>query len=185
MSAGGPGAGVADLVRSPVPPVERLGEVLDLLDELSGLSRALEGVGRQLETASGLRGGELQTLVAVSEGATHARAVARGTGQADRAGAVTVEALVRRGLLRRERHPGSPEHDGTAALVRLTEAGRGVLAQVQGLQIRALAAVVHQLGDTEAESLRGTVRALDAVLTGSSSGALRAPAEPSARSLGG
>lgn len=152
----------ADLVRS-APPAERLGEVLDLLDELADLGRAVDGVARQVEAATGLRSGELQVLAAVSEGAAHPRAIARSAGQVDGAAAVTVQALVRRGLLRRRPHPAAP---GTgAALVEVTAAGRSVLAQVQGLRIRALSALVHQLGADGAAGLGSTVRALGTALS--------------------
>ena len=150
-----------DLVRT-TPPVDRLGEVLDLLDELAELGRAVDGLTRQVETATGLRSGELQVLAAVSEGAAHPRSIARRTGQVVGAAAVTVDVLARRGLLRRLPHPAAP--GAGSALVALTAAGRGVLAQVQGLRIHALAAVVQDLGDDAAAGLGGTVRALGAAL---------------------
>ena len=158
------GVDVGDLLRAPVQPVEGLGDVLGLLGELSALGRVVDGLSSRLEAVSGLRAGELQALVAVSEGAAHPRAVARRTGQVDEAGTATVEALVQRGLLGRHRHPSSPATVADAPLVHLTEAGRVVLAQAQGLQIRALAAVVQQLGDTEAARLRTTVQALGSAL---------------------
>ena len=158
------GVDVGALLRAPVQPVDGLGDVLGLLDELSALGRVVDGLSSQLEEVSGLRAGELQALVAVSEGAAHPRAVARRTGQVDDAGTATVEALVQRGLLGRHRHPASPDTVTDAPLVHLTEAGRVVLAQAQGLQIRALAAVVSQLGDTEAARLRSTVQALGGAL---------------------
>ena len=73
-----------------------------------------------------------------------------------------MQALVRRGLLQWHRHPAST--DGPASLVHLTEAGRVVLAQVEGLQIRALAALVEQLGEAEADRLRSAVAALGTTL---------------------
>ncbi|MBB3674566.1 hypothetical protein [Modestobacter versicolor] len=153
---------VGELLRAPAQPVDGLADVLGLLDDLSALGRVVDGVARRLDVVSGLRSGELQALAAVAEGAVHPRAVARRTGQVDEAGAATVESLVQRGLLGRHRHPASPATE--ASLVHLTEAGRVVLAQVQGLQIRALAAVVQQLGDAGAASLRSTVSALGTAL---------------------
>ena len=155
-----------DLVRSPVEPVDRLGEVLGLLDELSALGRAGEVLARRLEAVSGLRSGEVQALAAVADGADHPRAVARRTGQVDEAAAATVRSLVQRGLLGRHRHPASRAVGDGPSLVHLTEAGRVVLAQAQGLRIRALASVVRELGDDEADGLRTTVLALGTALTG-------------------
>ena len=154
----------AELVRSPAGPVDRLGDVLDLFDQLTGLARAGEELARRLEAVSGLRAGELQALAAVAEGASHARAVARRTGQVDDAGEATVGALVQRGLLARHRHPASPVAAGDLGLVHLTEAGRSVLAQAEGLRIRALASVVQVLDDAEADSLRTTVQSLGTAL---------------------
>lgn len=154
--------GGADLRRFPAPPLDELTDVLGLHDDLSALGQVVDALARRLDAASGLRAGELQALVAVSEGAAHPRAVARRTGQVDQAGAATVDSLVQRGLLRRHRHPASPSTE--ASLVHLTEAGRVVLAQVEGLQIRVLAALVQQLGDVDAASLRTTVSALGAAL---------------------
>ncbi|WP_369138879.1 MarR family winged helix-turn-helix transcriptional regulator [Modestobacter versicolor] len=155
-------ADVTQLLRSPDRPVDGLTDVLGLLDDLSALGRVVDGVARRLDAVHGLRAGELQALVAVAEGAAHPRAVARRTGQVDEAGAATVGSLVQRGLLQRHRHPASPADE--APLVHLTEAGRVVLAQAEGLQIRALAALVQQLGDVEAASLRTTVSALGSAL---------------------
>jgi DNA-binding MarR family transcriptional regulator len=160
----GPGAGIAGLRRTPTRPVDGVTEVLGLLDDLTQLGRVVDGLARRLDGVSGLRAGELQALVAVAEGAEHPRAVARRTGQVDDAGLATVSALVRRGLLQRHRHPASPSADGPLALVHLTEAGRVVLAQAQGLQIRALAALVEQLGNAEADRLRSAVAALGTAL---------------------
>jgi DNA-binding MarR family transcriptional regulator len=158
------GADVAELLRSPARPVEGVADLLGLLDDLTELGEVVDGLARRLEGVSGLRAGELQALVAVSEGAGHPRAVARHTRQVDEAGLATVEALVRRGLLGRHWHPASPAVGSEASLVHLTDAGRAVLAQAQGLQIRLAAAVVQQLGDVEAEKLRSTVVALGTVL---------------------
>ena len=155
-----------DLVRSPAQPVDRLEEVLGLLDELSELARAGEALARRLEAVSGLRTGELQALAAVADGADHPRAVARRTGQVDEAAAVTVGSLVQRGLLGRHRHPASRSLGAFPSLVHLTEAGRVALAQAEGLRIRALASVVRELGDAEADGLRTTVLALGTALAG-------------------
>jgi DNA-binding MarR family transcriptional regulator len=158
------GTDVTEVLRTTTRPGDGLTDVLGLLDDLTQLGRVVDGLARRLEGVSGLRAGELQALVAVSEGAEHPRAVARRTGQVDEAGPATVAALVRRGLLRRHRHPASPDTGSEATLVHLTEAGRVVLAQAQGLQIRALAALVEELGETEAERLRTAVLALGTTL---------------------
>ena len=155
-----PGTEVAELVRSPARPVEGLTDVLGLLDDLAQLGRVVDVLARRLDGGSGLRAGELQALVAVSEGAEHPRAVARRTGQVDEAGLATVAALVRRGLLARHRHPAAPVVAGEASLVHLTDAGRVVLDQVQGLQIREVAAVVQQLDDAGVQRLRGAALVL-------------------------
>jgi DNA-binding MarR family transcriptional regulator len=168
-----------DLVRSPAEPADRLGEVLGLLDELSELARAGETLARRLEAVSGLRTGELQALAAVADGADHPRAVARRTGQVDEAAAATVGSLVQRGLLGRHRHPASPAGAAGPSLVHLTEAGRVSLAQAQGLRIRALAAVVRELGDVEADGLRTTVLALGTALADDGA----AGARPAVRAL--
>jgi DNA-binding MarR family transcriptional regulator len=157
------GADLVGPLRSPArAPADGVADVLGLLDDLTRLGRVVEGLARRLDGVSGLRAGELQALVAVAEGAEHPRAVARRTGQVDEAGQATVQALARRGLLRWHRHPASPH--GPASLVHLTEVGRVVLAQVEGLQIRALAALVEQLGEPEADRLRSAVAALGTAL---------------------
>jgi DNA-binding MarR family transcriptional regulator len=157
------GSDVAGPLRSPATaPDDGVAAVLGLLDDLTHLGRVVEGLARRLDGVSGLRAGELQALVAVAEGAEHPRAVARRTGQVDGAGPATVQALVRRGLLQWHRHPAST--DGPASLVHLTEAGRVVLAQVEGLQIRALAALVEQLGEAGADRLHSAVAALGTAL---------------------
>jgi DNA-binding MarR family transcriptional regulator len=159
-----PGAAIAELSRTPLHPVDGLTDVLGLLDDLTALGRVVDGLARRLDDVSGVRAGELQALVAVAEGAEHPRAVARRTGQVDEAGLATVDQLVRRGLLGRHRHPASPVGAGEASLVHLTEAGRVVLDQADGLQIRVLAALLQQVGDAEAQRLRGTVRTLGRAL---------------------
>jgi DNA-binding MarR family transcriptional regulator len=157
------GSDVVGPLRSPAQALDGgVTAVLGLLDDLTHLGQVVEGLARRLDGVSGLRAGELQALVAVAEGAEHPRAVARRTGQVDAAGPATVQALVRRGLLQWHRHPASP--DGPASLVHLTEAGRVVLAQVEGLQIRALAALVERLGEAEADRLRSAVAALGTTL---------------------
>ncbi len=167
----------AGLLRSPAEPVDRLGEVLDLVEELTGLARAGEELARRIESVSGLRAGELQALAAVADGASHPRAVARRTGQVDEAGEATVGALLQRGLLARHRHPDAPPGTSDPALVHLTAAGRTVHAQAQGLRIRALAAVVQDLGEDRTDSLRTTVRALGTAL-GAGPGPVPAPRPP-------
>ena len=82
---------------------------------------------------------------------------------------------MRRGLLGRHRHPASPAGAGEAALVHLTEAGRVVLDQAQGLQIRVLAAVLQQVGDAEAQRLRSTVLTLGRALAASAPASVEQP----------
>ena len=144
----------------------RMPVVLELLDELTELAEAGEGLRRRVEQVMGLRAGELRVLVAVSRGAAHPRAVAGETGQADEAAGATLEALVHRGLLSRHGHRNSPAGGAEPTLLRVTDAGLVLLQQAEGLQIRILDAVVLALGDEGAGSLRHTVQALGEALTG-------------------
>jgi DNA-binding MarR family transcriptional regulator len=145
-------------------PGDRLLATLELLDDFSVLGRANDGLLRHVAGLAGLRAGELQALFAVSEGATDGPTVARTTGQVDRAGEATVEQLVRRGLVGRHRHPDAPDGRCDSAALELTEAGRVVVQQAEGLMIRALHTVHGRLGDRRAGHLRGTVQALGAAL---------------------
>jgi hypothetical protein len=145
-----------------VPPEIRPGTsmsgVLGLMDELTLLAGAGEEVRRRVEDLTGLRSGELQALLAVADGADGSAAVARATGQVDDAAAATVEALRRRGLVTSA--PGSAR-GGT---LHLTENGRVVRRQAEGLRIRILHGVVSALGEEATEDLRSSVQALGSVL---------------------
>ncbi|MGY1744878.1 hypothetical protein [Blastococcus sp. SYSU D00695] len=148
------------------PPPGRLGTVLELADELADVARATERVAGRVEEATGLRRGELAALSAVEEGAGSARAVARRSGQVDDAGAATVETLVRRGLLRRRPHPGAPSGAAGGTELEVTDAGRVVLAQAEGLRIRLLDRVVGTLGPGDTAVLRAAAQALTGALEG-------------------
>ncbi|MGY1772062.1 hypothetical protein [Blastococcus sp. SYSU D00813] len=145
-------------------PGDRLVTVLQLADELADVARGAARVVARVEQATGLRRGELAALVAVDEGAQHPRAVARRSGQVDDAGDVTTEALLRRGLLRRSAHPDAPSGAAGATALEVTETGRVVLQQAEGLRIRLLDAVVGALGPRDTAVLRAAVRALAGAL---------------------
>ena len=145
-------------------PGARLETVLQLADELTDVSRATDRVLARVEEATGLRRGELAALRAVDQGARHPRAVARRSGQVDDAGDVTTEALVRRGLLRRGRHPAAPPGASGAMVLEVTASGRAVLDQAEALRIRALDALVGVLGPRDTAVLRAAVQALSGAL---------------------
>ncbi|SDF02478.1 hypothetical protein SAMN05660662_0756 [Blastococcus aurantiacus] len=128
--------------------------VLALMDELALLAGAGEEVRRQVDELTGLRSGELQALLAVADGADRPTTVAEATGQVDDAAAATVEALRRRGLVT----------SASGAALQLTEAGRVVRQQAEGLRIRVLHGVVSALGEQATDQLRRTVQALGSVL---------------------
>ena len=145
----------AAVVPLEIRPGTSMTGVLALMDELALLAGAGDEVRRQVEELTGLRSGELQALLAVADGADRPAAVAEATGQVDDAAAATVEALRRRGLVNRA--PG--------AALRLTEYGRVVRQQAEGLRIRALHGVVSALGEQATGELRSTVQALGSVLS--------------------
>lgn len=145
--------------------------VLTLMDDLTGLAGAAEGLRRRVEELTTLRSVELSTLLAVAGGAERTAVVAELTGQVDDAAVATLRALRARGLVTGagDAHPGG---------WRLTESGRVVQQQVEGLRIRVLHGIVGALGEEAAGELRSTVQALAAVLSAegaSSATALRAP----------
>ncbi|WP_029431798.1 hypothetical protein [Blastococcus sp. URHD0036] len=154
--------------RSAEVPGARLGTVLELADELTDVFRATDRVVERVEEATGLRRGELAALLAVAEGARHPRAVARRSGQVDDAGDATTEALLRRGLLRRGRHPAAPAGAAGATVLEVTQSGRAVLQQAEGLRIRALDSLVGVLGPRDTAVLRAAVRALAEALENAS-----------------
>lgn len=147
-------------------PGDRLVTVLQLADELAEVANGASQVVSRVEQATGLRRGELAALTAVDEGAWHPRAVARRSGQVDDAGDPTTEALLRRGLLRRSTHRGTPPGVAGATALEVTEAGRVVLQQAEGLRIRLLDVVVGALGPRDTAVLRAAVRALAGALDG-------------------
>ncbi|RBY90655.1 hypothetical protein [Blastococcus sp. TF02A-26] len=147
-------------------PGARLATVLRLVDELDDVTRAATDVAARVEEATGLRRGELAALSAVADGARSAREVGRRCGQADDAAAVTTEALVRRGLLRRTGHPRAPSGASGGTALAITEVGRVVVQQAEGLRIRLLDSVVGALGPDETDRLRAAVQALTGVLDG-------------------
>jgi len=157
----------AAVVPLEIRPGTSMTGVLALMDELVLLADAGEEVRRRVGELTGLRSGELQALLAIADGADRSSAVAEATGQVDDAAAATVEALRHRGLVRRS--PG--------AALRLTESGRVVRQQAEGLRIRMLHGVVSALGEQATGELRSTVQALGSVLSPevpSASGALPA-----------
>ena len=133
--------------------------VLTLMDDLTGLAGAAEGLRRRVEELTDLRSVELSTLLAVAGGADRTAAVAELTGQVDDAAAATLRALRGRGLVA----SAGGVHRGTW---RLTELGRVVQQQVEGLRIRVLHGIVGALGEEAAGELRSTALALAAVLSG-------------------
>ncbi|KAE8764990.1 hypothetical protein [Georgenia thermotolerans] len=137
-------------------PTGRLGDTLELVEQMAAVTRSQEQIYAVIERLTGLRFGELQALSAVADGAEHARAVARMTGQVDAAAEVTIDGLVRRGLLARHAHPAEPA-GGTASLVHLTPSGTVALQQAEALQVRLLDSVLASLDAEESDRLRAAV----------------------------
>lgn len=146
-------------------PGERLGDILELLDDLAVINRASEGLLRQVQELTGLRLGELQGLLAISQGAEHPRAVAAATGQVDEAATATLESLRVRGLIARHRHPEAPQ-GAAPQLLHLTDLGVAALQQAEGIQVRVLEAVVLALGQRQTGQLRTSIQALAGVMEG-------------------
>jgi DNA-binding MarR family transcriptional regulator len=137
-------------------PTTRLTDTLQLVEEMSAVTRSQEQIYATIEGLTGLRFGELQALTSVADGAEHARAVARATGQVDAAAEATLEVLERRGLLARHAHPAGP--DGAApSLVHLTPSGAVALQQAEALQVRLLDSALASLDAEEAGRLRAAV----------------------------
>jgi hypothetical protein len=145
------------------PRGDRMAGVLALMDELTGLAGAGEGLRRRLEELTNLRTGELHTLLAVADGAARPDAVAEVTGQVDEAAVATVAALQQRGLVTGSDGPAAG--GAHAGPLRLTETGRVVQRQAEGLHIRILHGIVTALGEDAAGELRSTVQALGSALT--------------------
>ncbi len=144
-------------------PGDRLGDILELLDDLAAINRMSEGLLRQVQQLTGMRLGELQGLLAVAQGADHPRAVALATGQVDEAATATLESLISRGLVGRHRHPSAPEH-AEPALLHVTDLGIAALQQAEGIQVRVLEAVVLSLGQRRTSQLRTSIQALAQVM---------------------
>ncbi|WP_152233042.1 hypothetical protein [Georgenia ruanii] len=137
-------------------PTGRLADTLELVEEMAAVTRSQEQIYAVIDRLTGLRFGELQALSAVADGADHARAVARATGQVDAAAEVTLDGLVRRGLLACHAHPAEPA-GGSASLVHLTPSGTVALQQAEALQVRLLDSVLASLDAEEAGRLRAAV----------------------------
>lgn len=135
-------------------PSAQMAQFLRLDDDAGRLEQARHQLVGGVEELTGLRLGQLQTLVAVADGADHHREVARATGQADDAAAVTVDGLVDRGLLARHHHPAEPNPHATPTLVHLTPRGEAVLGQSEAIRIRLLDAVAHSLAPDELRQVR-------------------------------
>lgn len=150
----------------PAPSDGEVAEILALFDDIAEINRASTELLDRVETLTGLRLGELQALVAISQGADHPRAIARRTSQVDAAAAATTQTLIRRGLVGRHHHPDAPNAPNApnATLLHVTDAGTVALQQAQGIQIRVLEAVVLALGHKRTSSLRASIQALSTVL---------------------
>ncbi|MBN1093125.1 hypothetical protein JKP75_11515 [Blastococcus sp. TML/M2B] len=152
-------------------PARSMAGVLTLLDDVAGLAGAVDGLRRRVEELTDLRSGELQALLAVAGGATRTDVVAERTGQVDEAAAATLRALRGRGLV-------TADDGGTSGAWRLTEAGRVVQQQAEGLRIRVLHGIVDALGEDAAAELRASVRALSTVLAAQGASGARALSGP-------
>jgi DNA-binding MarR family transcriptional regulator len=141
-------------------PSQRLGDVLDLLDDLALVTAGTAMLFRGIEQVTGLRVGEVQVLLAVAHGADQATQVASRTGQPDDAALATITGLVDSGLLRRH-VPGTAEDGGeSAASLRLTDSGTAAFEQAEAVRIRLLGMLVAELGREGVEGLRAGLRAL-------------------------
>ncbi|MEE6287155.1 MarR family winged helix-turn-helix transcriptional regulator [Georgenia sp. MJ173] len=146
-------------------PSEHLATILDLEGGSDRLATARHQVLGGVEELTGLRAGELHTLLAVADGAEHHRDVARRTGQADAAAAATIDGLVRHGLLDRHHHPSEPNAEATQTLVHVTPRGQAVLGQSEAIRVRLLDKIAGSLEDVDLETARSTVDALHHSLT--------------------
>jgi hypothetical protein len=142
-------------------PSRRLSEVFHLLDDLAQVTAGSAALFRGIEQVTGLRVGEIQTLLAVVGGTDRIPELASRVGQPEEAGAVTVAGLVDRGLLQWH-HPdvAAGQPDPTVARMRLTDAGAALLEQTEGVQIRLLDTLVASLGQEGVSSLRASLQAL-------------------------
>lgn len=144
-------------------PSQHVSDVLDVAEEAQFLATAREEIFGGVERLTSMRLGEIQTLVAVAEGAEHYRQVARATGQVDAAAAATVDALVRKGALARHRHPRAG--DGEAlTLVHLTPRGSALMAQSEAIRVRLLDAVLDSLDAETSAGIRLAAQTLTQTL---------------------
>ncbi|WP_345382660.1 hypothetical protein [Pseudonocardia yuanmonensis] len=139
-----------------------MSDVLELADQLDRLIRPT-GMLWRIEAMTGLRLGELEALLAVSEGADHARAVARATRQPEAAAAATVQTLLQRALVGRHHHPAA-SGASTARMLHITERGRIVVQQVVAIRIRLAEALVLALGEHRTRAIRVSIEQLAGVL---------------------
>jgi DNA-binding MarR family transcriptional regulator len=126
------------------------------MGQINSLSTALV---HRVEALIGLRLGELQVLLAISEGADHPRAVASGAGQVTAAVSATVEALVKQSLVGRHHHPAAPA-GSDPILLHLTDSGTTAVQRAEGIQIRVLGALATALGHRRTSDLREGMQAL-------------------------
>jgi DNA-binding MarR family transcriptional regulator len=157
-------------------PGNDLTETLDLVDQMTAMTRSQEQISRAIERLTGLRLGEMQALEAVAGGADHPRAVARRTGQADAAAEATCEGLLSRGLLARHHHPLS--RGGRPRLIHVSEAGRVALEQAEALHLRLFDVVVDSLEEIGPDQMRDTVRRIADALDPAQVGARRPELAP-------
>lgn len=136
-------------------PSSRLGDVLEVFDDLAHVATGATALFQGIEQVTGIRVGEIQVLLAVAHGTDRVSYVARRIGQPTDAALVTVTGLVDRGLLRWHRSPATPD-----ARLRLTDAGTVLLEQSQAVQIRLLDTLVAELGQAGVSNLRADLRAL-------------------------
>jgi hypothetical protein len=148
----------------PVPidsdPSRRLGDVLDLLDDLALVTAGSATLFRGIEQVTGLRVGEIQVLLAVAHGADRAAQLACRTGQPNESARATVAGLVDSGLLRWHVLGTAEDGGDSAAYLRLTDSGMAVFEQAEAVRIRLLGMLAAELGREGVEALRAGLRAL-------------------------
>lgn len=145
-------------------PSRRLGDVLDLLDDLAQVAAGSAPLFSSIEQVTGLRVGEIQVLLAVAHGADRAAMVASRTGQPNDAALATIARLVNSRLLVRHADGAAGDGDGTAATLRLTDPGMAVFEQAEAVRIRLLGMLAAELGREGVEALRAGLRAFARVL---------------------
>lgn len=146
--------------------IDPIGDVFGLLDDVVALEAAQQQLRQRVDAMTGLRAGELSALLAISNGAEHPRAVASDTGQVHAAAAVTVEALIERGLVGRHHHPHAPAGTSEPLLLHVTDRGAVAVRQAEGIRIRVLDALTWAFGHGRTSELRASMRALAVVLGG-------------------